>query len=267
VRVKTDEVNAAQGQKAMALQTELSGFIGTNIQELMKQGFKIMDIQDAIRAATEDIVEQTYAPDKTECEQSEYDILEPPLDVNTYYLPMDKSIITNFISGNLDSAGLTDKILTSPDITTVEMVEILDLVLTDFGKNPSFSDVLEGGEIIAGPDGEAFLFEYLEIKDSNECCHAICEPAVFKSFDEICAINATLESVTEKVFFKKADIKKLIKTGCLDEYNRRSIKKEADYIKSELWKEFINLREIYNKAKQQENGILIFTGYNEAHEE
>jgi hypothetical protein len=70
-----------------------------------------------------------------------------------------------------------------------------------------------------------------------------------------------LEPFDQKTFFKKADIKNLLKSGWLDGYDPRSVKKEADYIISELWKEFTVLLEVYRRASEQRKGMLIFVGY------
>jgi hypothetical protein len=70
-----------------------------------------------------------------------------------------------------------------------------------------------------------------------------------------------LEPFDQKTFFRKADIKKLLKSGWLDGYDPRSVKKETDYIIDELWKEFTVLQEVYRRASEQRKGMLIFAGY------
>jgi hypothetical protein len=137
----------------------------------------------------------------------------------------------------------------------------LDLVLSDFGKNQALCDVTANGEIVAGRNGEAFMPEYLTIKEADGYQYSVCDPAVFKSSQEVQSIAFLLDSVDKKTFSQKADIKKLLKSGWLDGYDPRSVKKETDYITDELWKEFIALREIYGKASKQQKGILIFMGY------
>jgi hypothetical protein len=154
-----------------------------------------------------------------------------------------------------------EHIRVSADITALEMTEGLDLVLSDFGKNQALCDVIISGEIVAGSDGEAFMPESLTVKEADGHQYSVHDPAVFKSSKEVQAIAALLESFDQKTFFKRADIKKLLKSGWLDGYDPRSVKKEAGYIIDELWKEFTALREIYRKALEQRNGILIFVGY------
>jgi hypothetical protein len=141
------------------------------------------------------------------------------------------------------------------------MTEGLDLVLSDFGKNQALYNVIMSGEIVAGSGGEAFIPEYLTIKEADGYQYSVSDPAVFKSAAEVQSIAALLEPFDQKTFFIKADIKKLLKSGWLDGYDPRSVKKEADYIIDELWKEFTLLREVYRRASKQRKGMLVFVGY------
>jgi hypothetical protein len=143
----------------------------------------------------------------------------------------------------------------------LELTDGLDLVLSDCGKNQALYGVTSSGEIVAGSDGEAFMPEYLEIKEADEYQYLVCDPAVFKSAEEVKSIAALLKPLDQKTFSKKANIKKLIKSGWLDGYDPRSVKKEAAYIIDELWKEFTVVRELYIKTSEQQKGMLIFVGY------
>ena len=258
VREQIDKVNAAKGKQAEQLQTALSKFITEQVQALVKQGLPVMKIQETLRAAT-DMVPQTYAPDDTGDDSGE--ALEPPVGSITFFLPMDESIINAFTAGKLGKAELMDLLGSSPDITPIEMSGGLDLVLTDYGKNMALDDATGGGEIVAGPDGEAFIPENLDIRNTEGDCGAVREPMVFKTAPEVKSIEALLEPITEYVFRKKADIKKLLKAGWLDEYDKRSVKKEAGYIIGVLWDECAALREVYRKAAEQQKGMVVFMGY------
>jgi hypothetical protein len=260
VREKMGELDTASGQKALELQTELSAYIAEQTQNLMNQGVSVMEIQDALRAAA-DRVEQTYAPDADKSDEDMSERLQPPVSVFTFFQPIEATTITAFAAGDLDAPGLMKHIRISPDITPFEMSEGLELVLSDFGKNQALCNVITGGEIVTGSNGEAFIPEYLTVKETDGYQYSVSDPAVFKSAEEVESIAALLEPFDQKTFFKKADIKKLIKSGWLDGYDPRSLKKEADYIIDELWKEFTALREVYRRASEQRNGMLIFVGY------
>jgi hypothetical protein len=53
----------------------------------------------------------------------------------------------------------------------------------------------------------------------------------------------------------------LPKSGWLDGYDKRLVKKEADYIVTSLWAEFAMMRTAYIIAAGNGKGLLIFTGY------
>ncbi|MDR2630820.1 MAG: DUF1877 family protein [Spirochaetaceae bacterium] len=260
IREKTKELDAFSGKKALELQSKLSTYIAEQTQNLMNQGVSVAEIQDALRAAV-DRVEQTYAPDIEEYDEETSERLEPPISVFTFFLPMEETEIAAFTAGELYASELMDHINTSQDITSLEMVKGLDLVLSDFGKNQALCDVFLNGEIVAGSNGEAFIPEELTVKNADGYQYSVNDPAVFKSVGEVQTTTTLLEPFDRKTFFKKANIKKLIKSGWLDDYAPRSVKKEADYIINELWQEFIALQEIYRKASEQRKGMFIFVGY------
>jgi hypothetical protein len=259
-RERMERLDTASGQKALDLQTELSKYIAEQTQSLMKQGLSIIEIQDALRAAT-DRAEQTYAPDADEFDEELNERLEQPVSVITFFQPIEETMIAAFSAGDFNESRLMDHIRISSDITSLEMPEGLELVLSDFGKNQELRNIITNGEIITGSNGEAFIPEYLTIKEEDGGQYAVCDPAVFKSAEEVQSIVALLESYDRKTFFKKADIKKLIKSGWLEGYDPRSVKKEADYIIEELWKEFTVLQEVYRRATAQRKGMLIFVKY------
>jgi hypothetical protein len=198
---------------------------------------------------------------ENESDEAAGERLEPPLSTFTFFQPIEETVIAAFAAGDFDEPGLIEHIRITSNITSLEMTEALELVLSDFGKNRELCGVITGGEIVAGSNGEAFMPEYLSVKESDGYQYLICEPAVCKSAEEVQAIAVLLEPIDQKKFFKKADIKKLIKSGWLDGYDPRSVKKEAVYIIDELWKEFTALREVYRRAAEQRKGMLIFEGY------
>jgi hypothetical protein len=259
VKEKTGEVNAASGQKALELQTKLSVYIAGQTQKLMKQGVSVTEIQNALRAAAG--VEQTYAPDMDAFDEDEAERLEPPISVFTFFLPVEDALIAAFAAGNFGEPELIERIRASSDIRALEMTEGLDAVLGDYGKNKALCNLITGGEIVAGSGGEAFMPEYITVKEADGYQYVVADPAVFKSAGEVQSIAAVLEPFDQKTFSKKANIKKLLKSGWLDKYDPRAVKKEAGYIIGELWKEFTAVREVYRSAAEQRKGMLIFAGY------
>ena len=262
VKEKMEAADAASGRRALELQAELSAYIAGQMQNLMSQGVPVMELQDALRAAT-DRVEQTYAPDADEPADASGEEpgegLEPPVSAFTFFLPLEETVIAGFASGGIDGPLLMERIRGASNSTALEMTEGLELVLSDFGKNRLLCRVITGGEIVAGSDGEAFMPEYLTVKEEG-CQYLVSDPAVFKSAEEVQSLARLLEPFDRKIFFKKADIKKLIKFGWLEGYDLRQVKKEAQYIIDELWKECTALKEVYRRASEQRKGMLIFAG-------
>jgi hypothetical protein len=258
VGAKTEELGAASGQKASELQAELSAYIAEQTQNLMNRGVSIKEIQGALQAAA-GRVEQTYAPDAAESDGDMGERQEPPLAVFTFLTPVEEETIAAFTAGDLDESELMEHIASSPDVTRLEMADGLNLALSDFGENQALSDAIISGEIVAGSDGEAFIPEYLTVKEADGRQYAVSDPAVFKSAGKVRSIAALLQPFDQKTFSEKADIKKLSESGLLDEHDHGSVKKEAAYVIDELWKEFTAMREVYRRASEQGKGMFIFT--------
>ena len=259
VEAKSAEVAAAPGAKAEALQTALSRFIVETTARLMKEGRPAAEIQEALRAAA-NRVPQTYVPGANESHGDYSEPLEPPGAVTEYYFPLEEAAVEAFARGELDAAGFLARVRESSG-APITMGAGIALVITGFGKNPELKDAAGGGEVVAGPDGEAFMPEYISVTDAENNGFLVCDPAVFKTAEEVRSISALLESPDKKLFCHRGNIKKLLKAGWLEGYDKKSIKKEADYILGELWNEFVLLREVYRRAAEQKRGIVIITGY------
>ena len=263
VQEQLNKLNAADGKEVEQLQTALSMYVMEKTQELVKQGWPVLKIQELLRAAT-DMVPQTHAPDDTGSDSDE--VSESAVGSITYFLPMEESVITSFAAGKISYEQLKNLLCTLPDLVPIEMAEGLDHVLTDYGKNMALDEATGGGELVAGPDGEAFIPEHIDVRYESENSEieksgAVREPLVFKTPAQVMSIKALLDPVTEYVFHKKADIKKLLKAGWLADYDKKAIKKDAPYIIKELWKEFVTLKGVYRKAAEQRKGMAVFIGY------
>ena len=103
--------------------------------------------------------------------------------------------------------------------------------------------------------------EHIEITTEEGISSIVSDPSLFKFPDEVRTIFAQIESIDKNTFYKKADIKKLLKSGWLDGYDERSVKEEADHIIGELWNEFVDLQKVYRKAAEQNKGMLLIVGY------
>ncbi len=172
VRVKTEAVNTAKHQDILSLQTALSEYISDRTQALMRQGLSVTDIQNALRAAIEDTEPQVSQPDAADTPEETDEMLEPPVSQMVYYLPMPETMITDFSAGALDKNGLMERICASPDIAALAMADEISLVLAGFDKDKTLEKATEGGEIVAGPDGEAFMPEHLHVTSFDNMQYA-----------------------------------------------------------------------------------------------
>lgn len=258
VRQRTLGINSATGKEAERLQIELSAYISENIQAFLQEGLNMSDIQNALRTGTDDLVPQTYAPDG----DGNDDGIEmvQPIEVVTYFAPLDEMVIAAFAKNELDGYGLEAVINAQAPESIGDLIG-LELVLTDFGRSPEFTEVMEGGEIVADKNGEAFMPERLTMTEHDGGGFHICVPMIYKTAGEVKKLATMLNNIDERMFRKKADIRKLIKSGWLDDYDKRSIKREADNIIAELATQFVLLRKTYLRAAAREMGLVIFVGY------
>jgi hypothetical protein len=259
VRQKTDELDTVSGQKAMESQRELSVYITKNTRNLMDQGVSVAEIQDVLRSAT-DRVKQTYAPDVDDFNEEVGEQLDETIRSVTLFVPTKEEIIADFTAGRLNVSEFMACVYTST-IISLESIEILNLIFSDFGKNRALDDIIANGEMVVNSGGEAFVPEYLTVRDESSDQYSVHDPAIFQSVNDVQSIVTLLESFDQKTFLKRVSVKKLIKSGWLADYDSRSIKKESDYIINELWKEFAALLEVYHQAFLQQKGMFIFTRY------
>ncbi|MCL2148685.1 MAG: YfbM family protein [Methanomassiliicoccaceae archaeon] len=251
---RMDAVYSARGKEAETAGGTVNAFIEKNMRDLIGLGIPVAEIQKAVQAAT-DRVPQTRAPDSGREEDGEDEGAMPPLRGCVCFVPADGAAIAAFAAGGLDGDGLMDRMLSDQDETCIEMPDGLDIVLTDYGRDPSMDDVTGGGEVVAGPDGEAFIPGLLDIG------HAVIgEPMVFKAPEEVKDICKRLAPITEKEFKKRADIKKLIKHWLVG-YDPKSAKREAEYIIDALLDEFIELRGAYRQAAEEGLGMAVYVRY------
>jgi len=259
VREWIDKIGSSKGKDAERLQSELSHFLAEGVQLLMARGVSLTRIEKVIREAT-DVVPQTYAPDADEQDDYVDEPMGSPTAEVMLFLPMDEGTVEAFAEGKISSDEMMD-MLSTPDAVPIELSLGLELVLTDFGKDETLSEATGGGEIVAGPDGEAFIPELLDMRTKDGGRFYIADPLVFKTVEEVRNINSLLEPIGKEGFFKKAKIKKLIDSGWLDGYDEKSVKKEADNIIGMLWEEFVLLRSAYVKAAEENKGMAVFGTY------
>ena len=307
VRERIEKIKAAKGKKAEKLQIELSTFVGEQMQELMKQGLSAAEIlkplwekDDEFDGESDDELKNNANDEKDNefddddefddefdvewDEDNEFadefddddefddesddddefdDMYIPPLYIFLCFLPMKDKTIDAFAAGKLNENDMMKQLRSSPDITALHMMDGLELVLTDYGKNPSMK--VSDGEIVVGSDGEDFMPKPLDVRQTDYFIYG--DPMMFQTPKEVEALYGSLKLITQKDFFKKANIKKLLKCGWMEDNDPKEILEDADIIISQLWEEFVRLQEVYKKATEKRCGMAIFTNYKDVDSE
>jgi hypothetical protein len=251
VRRHMDAIRAADGETADRLNRELTELIAAAMPQLIADGYPVAAIQDALRDAN-DVVQQTYAPDDDDDDGGGF----------TQYLvvcrAMSGQVIADFADGTLDSEGFFDALGADTHTVALEPLthEVLSQILSGYGGggDSPLAKVMGGGEIVTDSDGDAVVPALIETEDG-----VVAEPMVFKSADEVREIARILEPITEKAFAKLFDIKKLIKSGVLDGYDTRDLKKRKDEVCASFLRGFNRLRVFYNAVAAQNLGAVWFT--------
>ncbi|MDR3201113.1 MAG: YfbM family protein [Spirochaetales bacterium] len=287
-QIEDCQKNGMKAKKLLEMQTELSGFITDTTRKLMAAGLGITGIQNALRAAP-DRVPNSYASDADEdddavidedgdCDDGDYDDdyaidaykkngkdfsekLSPEqilsMKIFTVFAAVDKELITAFEEGRTGGQELMDEIGKANTSVSLKGTETISLVAGNYREDSGF-DNISGGEILAGPDGQAFLPEWFEVKDENGCRSQICEPLVYKDAEEVWEVCALARKIDEKTFFRQFDIKKLIKADMFPLLDARDVKKHKKEIALSLWESFGKLKDFYEKAAAAGKWAAIF---------
>lgn len=252
-------IGKAKGGEAERLANELSEYITEETQALVKLGVSVNEIQQNMRSAMERY-EQEQARE-SETPESHLSIQEnssySDITITVYFVPMQQSVIEDFASGFCGKKEFASGVCAAADVAAFENLEGVSLLLTGYGKIPNNVEITEGGEIVADSDGNAYLPESWEFSSPDGQTFSVCEPAVFKSPEEVKRYSAYLAGLD---FDKLINPRKLKKSEFLSEYSRCSIKKELPYIIDELRSEFVKLQEVYRIASERDFGILTLTG-------
>ena len=255
-----DKIHAEQNpDKTAHIQSEFVSLITDEMQTMIAQGASardIQEVQDILRAAFEPIP-NSYAPDATETSEE----TEPVLDVEdllqlgqqTFLIPVDATLISDFEAGQIDEETLIDRLSEIDALILQESLEIIDLLVNNYDSE----ETIFGGEILAGLDGNALVLNPLTFKNTEEQQIVICDPTVYQSTNEIEKIYAALSSISEEDFSKRFDIKKLIKAGAFDGYSSSDVKNSQTILLESAYENLKLVCEFYKTALENEQLVLI----------
>jgi hypothetical protein len=133
-------------------------------------------------------------------------------------------------------------------------MEILNILLNKKKKNDTFDKVFQGGEIIAGPDGEALLFDIVSFKDEDDYEGEVADPVVYKTPEEAMENHLLLKSIDNKII-NNLNIKKLEKSFGVDGYFDDVTKEK---LVSDLFETLNRFRTFYENASSKNMYCVLF---------
>jgi hypothetical protein len=274
IKARMDGIAAAQRRRPRpdplpGMQNALSAFIADGAARLMSAGLSVTAIQEAVRAATDpapdaprqngaDTGEAPAAPEKNNLndndKQGDDDTGDVTgLDLLTTFAAADENLLRDFSEGRLTGRALLDAL--GRDALVLENTAgALPLVLAECREDGEFDALTSGGEILAGPDGEAFTPQCFEFDaDADDPGSVIAEPLVYKDDDEINRICDLIRDIDECTFHERADLGRLAEVcGILPPVD------EPAAAIARLWADFESLRAFYAKLRREGKWLVLF---------
>ncbi len=249
VKEKMAHVRTLSGSEAEDANNELSVFIAQQMSVLLSAGANVVDVQNALRAATDE-VPQTYAPDADDSVLDEEDTLEAlgEIEPAQLFFPVDTSFIQGYASGTVDEEAFVNTLLQCPMLCS----RYYEAVLSTIAKKDenTLSPLFFGGEIVADANGEAFIFQAIE-GTLNGVAFSMCEPALFISPNEVKQIASILANIEPSTLLKF--------------HNLHTVKKAFipahQFDKQDMQDDFIAVCTFINTASQENKGLLTFPIY------
>jgi hypothetical protein len=179
-------------------------------------------------------------------------------EISVYYFfaGLSQSIITNFENGKISTQDFFNAVDLSKPYIFAENMELLNVLLNNYTKTNDYDDVFCGGEIIAGPDGEALLVELIRFKQSDGYEGEIADPVVYKTPQEAVICYALLQNISEKGVKNKLNLKKLEKAINAPRYFDET---DKDELLLDLCNTLKLLQGFYRKAADEKLSPVLFS--------
>ena len=258
---QTKAVQSLHGDEAMAAQTKLSLYIGEQMQVLLAAGLNVYDIQDCMRAAMEEPSPATDTEETSSDEEASEEITSMD-DINpaTHFVALNEELIRQFETGAISKQDFIHHLTVGKHFAS-DAIELIAAVLGGYGKTDAFEIIDEGGEILAGADGEALIPEWLEFEESNGPRYAMCDPMTYKTVEETGQVYSLIASVDEEAFSKRWDIKKLIKSQEISGDEAKIMKKQSDELLLATLENYTQLLHFYKEAADSGKAVVVFYTY------
>jgi len=150
-----------------------------------------------------------------------------------YFVPLEESAVAGFTAGTLRMDEFERRICAAKRIARIDSVALETLRIPG---------ATGGGETVDGPDGKAFILEWLKIEypDGPDCL--VCKPMEYKS------AKAVRETAAALAGFSEPDLRKRLP---------RQLRRTADM----LYSDFRGLWDCYDYAAGNGLGMVLFTGH------
>jgi hypothetical protein len=120
------------------------------------------------------------------------------------FIALKKADIFDFEAGNIDKHELIERLCAAPRMLLDDIFELIITTLERIApENPAVSLVGEERNILADGNGDALLLESYIVSNQDDCGYEICEPAGYKTTNELKRAVEFLDNVPF-VEFKKS---------------------------------------------------------------
>ncbi len=154
------------------------------------------------------------------------------------YLRVGKEIIDAIEKGGSDPNELLKYIPYYQRISLEDSLEVIDYTLEKiFGEKEPYSLITYEGEILATPDGEAYIPDLLEFEFEDGSGFVLADPVVYKLPEEVVTACELMDKLSYHQFKKRSRLKKDM----------------LEYV----WKEFEQLKELFTEAAKEQQYIIL----------
>lgn len=154
------------------------------------------------------------------------------------YLRVGKEIIDAIEQGGSDPAELLKYISYYQRLSLDDSIEVIDYTLEKiFGNKEPYSLITYEGEVLATPDGEAYIPDLLEFEFEDGSGFVLADPAVYKFPDEVSAAYELMGRVDYSQFKKRSRLKR-------------------DMLEN-VWGDFEKLKEFFAEAAKEGQYVIL----------
>jgi hypothetical protein len=119
------------------------------------------------------------------------------------------------------------------------------------------------GEILAGSDGEALMFEWIDFETAEGAKYSMCDPAVYKNKEDLDKAVKLSLSVDRARFETGFDFRKMESGGVFIQEDAEYVKENKTEIVSAAYEDFVKIRKLYLDAFNAGQFVIVFYLYND----